>query len=243
MRAKPTPRDFDLSDEDIERIGRIQAVASDNEAGCSWLDNLLPKEKGLFSGLISIVIVCVLGPFFFLGLIVTPIIQFFASIRLSLDHKSKNFDAYRLALHEFEKAKADYWFALSGLDFEIQLAALFRKAGYAATVTSASGDKGIDIILEKNSERLIVQCKQHAKPVGPATARELYGALMASNATRAILASTSGFTPGVHSFTYDKPIQLMAVHDIVALQEKILTEQVETRQPPLAALSSTSRVS
>lgn len=104
MRAKPTPKDFSLSQEDIERIGRIEAVVSDKEIGCSWMENLLPKRGGFFAGLISIVIFSVLGPIFFLGIIASPIIQFFASIRLSLDPKSKNFDAYRFALHEFEKA-------------------------------------------------------------------------------------------------------------------------------------------
>ena len=59
--------------------------------------------------------------------------------------------------------------------------------------------------------RIIVQCKAHKKPVGPHVARDLYGTLISSHARRAVLASTSGFTPGVIEFIRGKPIELLSV--------------------------------
>lgn len=225
----PLPKDFNLTDQDLDRLSRIELVAGDNEIGCSWMDNILPKGGGCISELLGdLLFWTLLWPFFILGMIATPIINLIASIKLSRDPKYSNLNLYRTAVSEFNKTKIDYWLSLSGLDFEMHLADLFRKIGYTATVTNASGDNGIDIVLAKGLEQVIVQCKQHAKPVGPATARDLYGALMASSAQRAILASTSGFTNGVHAFTCDKPIELMDVRDIVAIQDKIYAEQVAT---------------
>ena len=66
----------------------------------------------------------------------------------------------------------------------------------------------------KDGETIVVQCKSHNKPVGPATARELYGAMMDFGADRAILACTAGFTKGARDFVdggkgKPKPIDLV----------------------------------
>ncbi len=60
---------------------------------------------------------------------------------------------------------------------------------------------------------------RHFGPVGPAVARELYGTLKHFRAPAAILASTSGFTKGVVAFARNKPIRLMGLTEIIALQE------------------------
>lgn len=47
-------------------------------------------------------------------------------------------------------------------DFEYYIADLFSSKGYEATVTSASGDGGKDIILRKEGYTSIVECKRYA---------------------------------------------------------------------------------
>jgi hypothetical protein len=120
--------------------------------------------------------------------------------------------AFRIWL---DRSRRDWWLRLSGLKFEIELARLLRALGWEATPTRASGDGGIDIVGQRDGVKFIVQCKNHKSPVGPAVVRELYGALLASDASHAILASTSGFTKGVHEFVNGKPIELISLDWII----------------------------
>lgn len=131
-------------------------------------------------------------------------------------------EAYKAKLEEFQRSRREFWTSLSGQDFEQELANLYRRLGYEATVARAGGDGGIDIDLFGNGEHVIVQCKAHGKPVGPHVVRDLYGTFTQSEASRAILASTSGFTSGVKNFVLGKEIELLSVDDIIQLQESVM---------------------
>jgi len=111
----------------------------------------------------------------------------------------------------------EYWRSMSGRVFERELGAAFSRQGFAVELTPASGDQGIDIILRRGGRKTIVQCKATAKPVGPAVARELYGALQACGADDAILAATAGVTTGVREFIRGKPITVMTLTEIIHL--------------------------
>ena len=117
-----------------------------------------------------------------------------------------------------ERTKIDFWLRLNGIEFENEVARLFRKQGFKATTTRSSGDAGVDIFLQKENKITIVQCKAHKKPVGPHTIRDLYGTLIAEKADEAILVSLSGFTSGVIKYVIDKPIRLMSLTELLELQ-------------------------
>lgn len=119
------------------------------------------------------------------------------------------------------RTQVEFWKSLSGKRFEQELANLYSRLGYIVSLTPTTGDKGIDLILQKNEKEIIVQCKAHKKPVGPNVARELYGTLMAYKAHQAILASISGFSPGVREFVKSKPIKLICLQDIIYMQKTI----------------------
>lgn len=120
-----------------------------------------------------------------------------------------------------KRAEHEFWTSLSGLDFERELAKLFKVSGYKVQLTKASGDKGVDIFLQDNDKIIVVQCKAHKKAVGPSTVRDLYGTMMDSNADEAILASINGFTSGVYEFVKDKNIHLWDVETIIKFKENL----------------------
>ena len=143
-----------------------------------------------------------------------------------------NFVTYYKNIRAFDKAKREYddwwtrrqigfWTSMSGRRFEMELAYLYGQLGYGVNLTPVSGDKGIDIEMIKDGKKIIVQCKAHKKPIGPHTARDLYGTLVNSKADKAILASTSGFTKGVMEFVVGKPIELVAVSEIIRMQKSL----------------------
>lgn len=109
----------------------------------------------------------------------------------------------------------DYWMRLDGHQFEDAVASVFRHFGYDAKVSKRGGDGGIDIVLKKNGQRTAVQCKAHAKPIGPSVARDLLGTMAHLGFNKGIIVSRSGFTAGTRDFVREEPIQLMNLNDIL----------------------------
>lgn len=124
---------------------------------------------------------------------------------------------YDEATSRYEKTQNTYWKSLKGTKLEKAMAELYKKMGYSVKMTKASGDGGIDLILSKKDETIVVQCKGHEKPIGVGIARDIYGSMMHFGANKAILVCPSGFTKGVVQFTTNKPIQLISADDLVMM--------------------------
>jgi hypothetical protein len=116
-----------------------------------------------------------------------------------------------------QRLRGSYWKGLGGLDFERELGELYGCLGYRVTLTKATGDGGVDLILERESETIVVQCKQHSKPAGPAVIRDLYGTMIHRRASSAIVACTSGFSNEARTFARGKPLRLIGLDEIIQL--------------------------
>jgi len=129
--------------------------------------------------------------------------------------------AVRQAELEQRRRKEDYWLNLSGLDFEKEMARLYEADGYSVETTPVTGDEGADLLLRKDGELIVVQCKRQDKPVGPHIVRDLYGTLYHFGANRAFLDSPSGFTEGVRRYACGKPIELHDLDYTLSFQERL----------------------
>jgi len=105
--------------------------------------------------------------------------------------------------------------SFSPSEFESYIAELFRREGCSASMTSKSGDTGIDIILRKGNWKGVVQCKKWKKNVGQPVLRDLYGAMRHERASEAYLVTTSGFTKAAVVFCEGKPIQLIGRFELM----------------------------
>ncbi len=101
-----------------------------------------------------------------------------------------------------EALTLDILMSLDPIHFERTVAALFRKAGYAVTETSVSGDGGIDLDLERDGKHEIVQCKRWKDAVGIEEVQRLCGCLhdKQRRSVRAWLVTTSTFTASAQKF-------------------------------------------
>ena len=117
-------------------------------------------------------------------------------------------------LYPKKKVKA-YWYQLDGYSFEKELAEVFSAKQYKVSLTTKSGDGGVDIILNKNNTTTYVQCKAHKSKIGVAVVRELYGVMQNDNVKSGIIASLNGFTSGAVEFANGKNITLISVEDII----------------------------
>ena len=62
---------------------------------------------------------------------------------------------------------------LNGVEFEEFVANIFRLEGYSVEMTQTTGDHGIDLLMQKGTQIIAVQCKRWDAPVGEAVVRDL----------------------------------------------------------------------
>ncbi len=114
--------------------------------------------------------------------------------------------------------------------FEQLAAELYRRRGYEATLTPASGDGGVDVYVVSRDgvgETLwVVQAKRWAphRRVGAGVVRELYGTVNLANASAGVLLTTSFFEPGAQAIKRDLRYRLQLA-DYLDLQQML-------REPP-----------
>ena len=144
--------------------------------------------------------------------------------------RKKREEAERTQLKaERDRKFIEHWMSLSGTELEVEIATLCRALGYRAETTPLSGDGGADIILrKKNGERVVVQCKSHKKPVGPAVARELFGTMIHFRAASAVLVSPVGFTRGTEEFVRGKQIHLISAPQLTSLAQQVARRRTES---------------
>ena len=86
--------------------------------------------------------------------------------------------------------------------FEELSASFYRARGYSVVHTGKAGpDGGFDLVLRKDGERMLVQCKKYVRePVGVRMLREFYGVVVSEGAHRGIFITTGDFTPDAREF-------------------------------------------
>lgn len=126
---------------------------------------------------------------------------------------------YMLALREYSeyklKVQEDFWRSLTGLKFESELGKLFSNAGYTVRMTPATSDGGVDLVLVRDNETIVVQCKAHNKKISIGVARELVASMIDFKAKRGVIASLEGVTAPVHKYIADKNISVIDVEVIL----------------------------
>ncbi|MBP3592862.1 MAG: restriction endonuclease [Clostridia bacterium] len=153
---------------------------------------------------------------------------------LNLDNAVEN---YNKAVRDYEwylkKCSIDFWNSLDGFEFEKEIAKLYRKQGYDATVTTATADGGVDIILTKNNKRIAVQCKHHAKPIGPNAVRALQGVVASQNYSKGIFVSLNGYTSTVYSEVRNSnvKIELLELKDLLKMAKDFVAP-INSPPPP-----------
>ncbi len=106
---------------------------------------------------------------------------------------------------------ADALQGISWKEFELLVGEGFRRQGYSVTENGGGGaDGGVDLILTKDGERYLVQCKQwRAFKVGVSVIRELYGLMAAGGVAGGIVVTSGRFTSEAVAFAGGRNIRLI----------------------------------
>ncbi len=110
--------------------------------------------------------------------------------------------------------------------FEHYCAAVLREMKWRARVTQASGDQGVDIVAEKRSTRIVVQCKKYGKPVGNRAVQEIVAGIAHEGAQRGVVVTTSGYTRAAQELAESNDILLLH-HTELRRIDRLLAKQVK----------------
>jgi HJR/Mrr/RecB family endonuclease len=114
---------------------------------------------------------------------------------------------------------------LSPKEFEQYVARLFRKKGYKVSLRGASGDKGVDLMLERaGGRRAIVQCKRYRRPVGPEVVRELFGTLIHERVSHAFLVTTADISQSARDWAQGKPMTLIDGNLLIEVSHNLMNQ-------------------
>jgi len=106
---------------------------------------------------------------------------------------------------------------MEGTVFEQYLRELYLKKGYKVTLTSASGDYGADLILEKDNKKIVVQAKRYSKPVGIKAVQEVHSALTYYKAKEAWVVTNNDFTPAAVKLAHSNNVKLINRQQLIEL--------------------------
>jgi restriction system protein len=162
-----------------------------------------------------------------------PLLGSFISLILLICAALMAFDAFRRRSLLENQNGINSILNIGWREFEDLVAEAYRRKGYMVTETAVGADGGVDIILKKGTEKILVQCKQwRMKKVGVKVVRELYGVVSAEGASEGIVISSGIFTQEARAFARGKPLELIDGTGLL----KMITE-VQKRQMPVQAES------
>jgi len=136
------------------------------------------------------------------------------------ENKEKRADEARLRLSR--DAEYQNLVNMDPYDFEKYVADLFMIRGYEVELTPRTGDGGKDIILRKDGEIHIVECKRYNEnhKVSRPAIQKFHSALIDMNAKEGFFVTTSYFTQPAMQYTINKPIRLIDLPRLIEMIEE-----------------------
>jgi HJR/Mrr/RecB family endonuclease len=115
-----------------------------------------------------------------------------------------------------EKLRKIDWF-----QFEKLIEMIYRHRGFSVTrMGGANPDGGVDLIVEKEAEKMVVQCKHWRKwKVGVQQIREFLGAMTDSGIPKGIFITLMGYSGEARQLADKHGIQILDESDVVKLLE------------------------
>lgn len=99
---------------------------------------------------------------------------------------------------------------LSWREFEQMVGEALRRQGYAVAETKSGPDGGVDLVLHKDGECFLVQCKQwKAIKVSVQVVRELYGVMASQGVAGGFVVTSGTFTAEARKFALGTNIHLI----------------------------------
>lgn len=116
----------------------------------------------------------------------------------------------RRMAHQRVKSVSD----MSPSEYESHVGQIFSQRGFGnVRVMGGTGDFGADVLCtDTGGQKVCVQCKKYSKPVGVSAVQEVIGARGFYGCQRAIVATTTGFTPAARRLAEKNGVELVIIN-------------------------------
>ncbi len=130
--------------------------------------------------------------------------------------------------------------SISWREFELLVGEAFRRKGFTVQETGQGGaDGGIDLVLLKDGEKYLVQCKQWRRQLVQVNViRELFGVMTAEGAKGGFVVISGRFTEDAKAFAQGKNLQLIEGAELNDMIRQ--SRAASARQQPYSTTSQTS---
>jgi hypothetical protein len=126
--------------------------------------------------------------------------------------------------------------AITPLAYDEWCAAVLRRDGWQAqALLAAKVDMGIDVIAEKEGVRVALRCRQHDEPVDVAAIRQAIAGCQHFETTRAVVVSTTHYTPPAEKRAASSGILLLHENQLPDLARLCGISQAPAFIPPPAS--------
>lgn len=141
---------------------------------------------------------------------------------IRIEKEIEQLESYNAAILAWKNYNTEtghnYWLSLRGEALEYAVASMLRRIGWTVETTKKSGDGGIDLIISKDSKRILAQCKGYAEKIGVAPIRDAAGVKSISG-DEFVVIGPSGFTAGAVEFAVKSGIVLWDVRKLTTIAE------------------------
>lgn len=107
----------------------------------------------------------------------------------------------------------------SGLQFELDCQQVLSKNGYSVITTPASGDFGVDLVVERDELRYAIQCKNLNRPVGIKAVQEVATGRKKHRCDFGVVVAPFGFTSAARELAHEHQIALILPAELARLAE------------------------
>jgi restriction system protein len=114
-------------------------------------------------------------------------------------------------------AEARFERVRTGREFEEFCAQELQRSGWRVQLTAISRDQGADLVAERDGERLAVQCKLLARPIGNYAVQEVVAARAHQHADRALVVSNQRFTASCVELAATNRVELLHWSELARL--------------------------
>jgi restriction system protein len=169
-----------------------------------------PADVSEMGGLFATQLIRVAGMF---GQYIAPIILLLAALTSFLAKRRR----HRLLATSRSLGGSSALRDMSWQDFERLVHGWFGERRYSVAATPSGADGGIDLVLKRDGETFLVQCKQwRANRIGVSIVRELYGLMAAKGATGGFVVGIGEFTNAAKAFAAGRNIELVDARAVIA---------------------------
>lgn len=111
--------------------------------------------------------------------------------------------------------------AMTGIEFEDHVARIARSCGAPVIMTPASGDWGVDLVVGRRPDRLAIQCKRQARPVGAGAVQEVVAGAPMHDCSHTMVVTNHEFTPAARKLAEKHGCVLVGGDDLTRLGSTI----------------------